>query len=78
MQNFKITKNGKDLVTYLSKEDAVKKFFPAIGDNSNGYIYDNDAETVFNEVDKMIVARVGDEHVVAGDDVFEIVEQEEE
>ena len=74
MQTFKITKNGKDLVTGLTKEQAIEKLFTTVEDFSNGYIYDNEAETIYNEVDKRIVAKKGDDYVDAGDNRFEIEE----
>ena len=77
MKNFKITINGKDLVNYLSKEEALDKLFPIVEDYSNGYIYDNEAETIYHEVDGRVVAEKGDDYVCAGDDIFEIVEEEE-
>ena len=77
MNYFKITKNGKDLVTGLTKEQALEKLFPTVEDFSNGYIYDNEAETIYNEVDGNIVAEKGDEFVSAGDNYFEIVEENE-
>lgn len=74
MKTFKITKNGKDLVTGLTKEQAIEKLFPIVEDYSNGYIYNNDAETIYNEVDGKVYAVKGDEYVKAGDNVFEIEE----
>lgn len=75
MATFKITKNGKALETGLSKEEALDIFFPIVEDFSNGYIYDNEEETIYNEVDNQVVAVAGDEFVRAGDDVFEIEEE---
>lgn len=74
MNYFKITKNGKDLVAGLTKDEAIEKLLPTVEDFSNGYIYDNEAETIYNEVDKRIVAKKGDDYVDAGDNRFEIEE----
>lgn len=75
MKYFKITKNGKDLITSLTKEQALMKLFPAVEDFSNGYIFDNEANTIYNEVDGLVVASKGDESVRAGDNYFEIEEE---
>lgn len=72
METYKITKNGVDLVNGLTKEAALYKFLPVVEDHSNGYIYDNENKTIYNEVDKRIVASEGDEYVSAGDNYFEI------
>ena len=77
MKYFKITKNGKDLVTGLTNDQAKEKLFPTVEDFSNGYIYDNETETIYNEVDKRIKAEKGDTFVSAGDNYFEIVEENE-
>jgi len=77
MKYFKITKNGKDLVTGLTNDQAKEKLFPTVEDFSNGYIYDNETETIYNEVDKRIIAEKGDTFVSAGDNYFEIVEENE-
>lgn len=74
MKNFKITKNGKDLVNGLTKKEALNKLFLIVEDHSNGYIYDNDAEIIYNEVSGQIYAEKGDEYVETGDNVFEIEE----
>jgi|VirMetMinimDraft_7_1064189.scaffolds.fasta_scaffold132284_2 hypothetical protein len=78
MQTFKITKNGKDLVAGLTKEQAIEKLFTTVEDFSNGYIYDNEAETIYREVDGKVVAIKGDESVRAGDNYFEIEEEGED
>ena len=75
---FNITMNGKIIASGLTEKDANEKFFCLIEDYSNGYIYDNENETVFNEVDKRVVAEKGDDCVCAGDNIFEIVEEDEE
>jgi hypothetical protein len=72
MSTFKITKNKKDLINGLSKQESLDKLFPTVEDFSNGYIYDNESETIYHEVDNRIVAVKGDESVRAGDDYFEI------
>ena len=74
---YKITKNGRNIAQTLTKEQAIGKFFPTIADFSNGYVYDNEAETIFHEVDGRVVATKGDESVRAGDDYFEIEEDNE-
>ena len=65
MATFKITKNGKDLVNGLTKEEALNKLFVVVEDFSNGYIYDNEAETIYHEVDVCIVTgkQIGRAHV---------------
>ena len=78
MQTFKITKNGKDLVNGLTKEQAIEKLFTTVEDFSNGYIYDNEAETIYHEVDGKVVAVKGEESVRAGDNYFEIEEEGED
>jgi hypothetical protein len=75
MRTYKITKNSKDLKTGLTIEEATNKLFPIVEDFSNGYIYDNDNETIYHEVDHKTIAEKGDMIVVAGDNVFEIVEE---
>lgn len=75
MKTFKITKNGKDLVNGLSKNEALEKLFPTVEDFSNGYIYDNENETIYHEIDGKVVAEKGDESVRAGDNYFEIEEE---
>jgi hypothetical protein len=75
MKTFKITKNGKDLKTGLTKDEAIDKLFPLVEDFSNGYIYDNEEETIHNEVDGIVIAKKGDECVEAGDNRFEIEEE---
>lgn len=72
METYKITKNGKDLLTGLTKYQAIEKFLPTIEDFSNGYIYDNELETIYNEVDSKVIAEKGDESVRVGDNYFEI------
>jgi hypothetical protein len=74
---YSITKNGKNLATGLTKKQAIEKLFPIVEDFSNGYIYDEKAETIYHEVDGKIVAEKGDESVRAGDDLFEITEIED-
>lgn len=75
MKTFKITKNGKDLVTGLTKKQSLEKLFTTVEDFSNGYIYDNESETIYHEVDGRLVAKKGDENVRAGDNYFEIEEE---
>jgi len=75
MKTFKITRNGKDLVNGLSKEQAIEKLFITVEDFSIGYIYDNEAATIYHEVDGRVVATKGDENVRAGDNYFEIEEE---
>lgn len=75
--NYKITKNGKDLVTGLTKEQAVDQLFAVVEDHASGYIWDNEDGTIYHEVDGRIVARKGDESVRAGDNYFQIVEENE-
>lgn len=77
MKYYKITKNERVIKHSLRREEAERIFFPIIEDFSNGYIYDSENETIFNEVDKKIVATKGDESVRAGDDYFEILEEDE-
>lgn len=77
MSYFKITKNGKELVAGLTKEEALNKLFPIVEDFSNGYIYDNEAETIYNEVNGQVCAKKGAEFVDAGDNRFEIEEENE-
>lgn len=77
METFKITKNGKDLVNGLSKKEALDKLFIVVEDYSSGYIYDNEAETIYHEVDGRVVAKKGDDYVYAGDNIFEIEEENE-
>lgn len=77
MKLYKITKNGQDIFNSLTKEEAVNKFFPAIEERSNGYIYDNEKEAIFNEVDGRVVATSGNESVTAGNDHFQITEDNE-
>lgn len=55
-----------------TKEQAIEKLFTTVEDFSNGYIYDNEAETIYHEVDGKVVAEKGDESVRAGDNYFEI------
>lgn len=77
MATYKITQNGKDLKKGLTKEEAFDKLFPLVEEFSNGYIYDNEAETIYNEADGRIVAKKGDDYVDAGDNRFEIEEETE-
>jgi len=77
MKLYKITKNGQDIFNSLTKEEAVNKFFSAIEERSNGYIYDNENETIYNEVDGRVIAESGNESVTAGNDHFEITEENE-
>lgn len=74
MKFFNITMNNQIIASALTEKEANEKFFCLIEDYSNGYIYDNETETVFNEVDKRVVAEKGDVSVVVGDNKFEIVE----
>lgn len=69
---FAILKNGKTIFEGMTKEQALDKFFPTIEDRSTGYIFDNEANTIYSEVDGKVVAKHGDTYVDAGDDVFEI------
>lgn len=78
MTYFKITKNGQELANTLTEKEAKEKFFCLVEDYSNGYIYDNEAETIYNEVDNRVVAEKGDDVVYAGDDTFRIEEEIEE
>lgn len=75
MGKYKITKNGKDLVTGLTKDQSIEKLFTTVEDFSNGYIYDNEAETIYHEVDGRLVAKKGDESVRAWNNYFEIEEE---
>lgn len=75
MKTYSITKNEKAVKTGLSKEQADKLFFCVVEDQSNGYIYDNEAETIYNEVSGQVCAKKGDDCVDAGDYRFEIVEE---
>jgi hypothetical protein len=74
MENYRITKNGKVLVSGLTKTQAIEKLFPTVENFSNGYIYDNEANTIYHEVDGKVIAKIGDESVRAGDNYFEIEE----
>lgn len=76
MKNYRITKNGREIFSGLSHREAIEKLFVVVEDFSNGYIYDNEAETIYHEVDGRVVANKGDEYVHAGDDIFEIAEEE--
>lgn len=72
MSTFKITKNGVDLRTGLTENEALKSILVLTEDFSNGYIYDNESETIYHEVDHAVVAKYGDRVIDAGDDRFEI------
>ena len=48
MKTYKITKNGKDLVNGLTKEQAIEKLFTIVEDFSNVYIFDYEAETIYH------------------------------
>jgi len=76
MRTFKITRNGKELVTGLTKGEAIRKLFTTVENFSIGYIYDNENETIYHEIDGRIVATKGDEIVRAGDNLFQIEEEE--
>lgn len=75
MEFFKITRNGVEIKNALTSEE-VSKIFPAIiEDYTDGYIYDDETGEVFNEVDKsLIVAKDGDKYAQAGDDYYEVIE----
>jgi len=77
MKFYQITRNGKVIKSALT-ESEVKRVFPAlIEDYSEGYIYDDETKEVFNEVAKFVVASEGDLSAVAGDDVYEVIEDNE-
>lgn len=78
MKTFKITKNGREIENGLTEKQASEKLFVIVEDYSNGYIYDNEAETIYHEVDGSVVANKGDLSVQAGDDYFEIEEETED
>lgn len=75
---YQILKNGRQVGERgLSKEEALKQLMFVVDDFSDGYIYDPDKEIIFNEVYGHPVGKLGDESIQAGDDYFEIVEDEE-
>ncbi|MDV3537929.1 hypothetical protein CMU94_02180 [Elizabethkingia anophelis] len=78
MKTFKITQNGILVKSGLTEHEAIDNLFIVVEDYSNGYIYDNEDETIYNEVDGSIIANKGDMYVMAGDDFFEIKEEEED
>lgn len=74
MEFFKITRNGKSIKNALTSEE-VSNIFPAIiEDYTDGYIYDDERGEVYNEVDNLIIARQGDNYAHAGDDFYEVIE----
>lgn len=78
MKYFNITKNGQIIASTLTEKEANEKFLCLIEDYSDGYIYDNETETVFNEIDKRVVVEKGDTSAIVGDNKFEIEEEIED
>jgi len=77
MKFYSITRNGTIIKSALT-EDELKMFFPAlIEEYSDGYIYDEETKQVYNEVAKFVVADEGDMSAVAGDDLYEVIEEED-
>lgn len=75
---YTITKNGRQVGERgLSKKEALEQLMFVVSDFSSGYHYDSDAQNIYCEGDKHIAGKLGDENIQAGDDIFEIVEDEE-
>lgn len=74
MKFFKITRNGREIKNALTSEEVLNIFPAIIEDYTDGYIYDDERGEVFNEVDNLIIVRTGDNYAHAGDDCYEVIE----
>lgn len=74
---YKITKNGRELKNYLAKEEAIELLPILVDQFSSGYHYAPEENIIYNEVIGLSKSfgEKGDEIIVAGDDVFEITEE---
>lgn len=78
MTNYKITKNGKEIKSGMSKEEAIDKLFTTVEDfTDSNYVYDSEDETI-KSPSGQIIAEKGDEYVVAGEYSFAIEIEEDE
>lgn len=72
----KLTKNGREIVSNLSKEEAIAQLAILIDDyamSTNYYITDGDHK-VTDPDNGRVLFEVGDESATIGDATFEIVE----